>query len=58
MLIFIDTMQTHNKNINDRQQSWLDAQKAARPLYWRVCQAWHLTSRVKVLIPGIRRAEG
>jgi hypothetical protein len=22
-------------NINDRQQSWLDAQKAARPLYWR-----------------------
>jgi hypothetical protein len=24
----------------------------------RVCQAWHLTSRVKVLIPGIRRAEG
>jgi hypothetical protein len=24
-----------NKNINDRQQSWLDAQKAARPLYWR-----------------------
>jgi hypothetical protein len=35
MLIFTDTMQTHNKNINDRQQSWLDAQKAARPLYWR-----------------------
>ena len=32
MLIFTDTMQTHNKNINDRQQSWLDAQKAARPL--------------------------
>jgi hypothetical protein len=28
-------MKTHNKNINDRQQSWLDAQKAARPLYWR-----------------------
>jgi len=28
-------MQTHNKNINDRQQSWLDAQKAALPLYWR-----------------------
>jgi hypothetical protein len=27
--------QTFNKNINDRQQSWLDAQKAARPLYWR-----------------------
>jgi len=26
---------THNKNINARQQSWLDAQKAARPLYWR-----------------------
>ena len=24
----------------------------------RVCQAWHLTSQVKVLIPGIRRAEG
>jgi hypothetical protein len=24
-----------NKNINDRQPSWLDAQKAARPLYWR-----------------------
>jgi len=26
---------THNKNINDRQQGWLDAQKAARPLCWR-----------------------
>jgi len=24
----------------------------------RVCRAWHLTSQVKVLIPGIRRAEG
>jgi hypothetical protein len=24
-----------NKNINARQQSWLDAQKAARPLCWR-----------------------
>jgi len=24
----------------------------------RVCQAWHLTSQVQVLIPGIRRAEG
>jgi hypothetical protein len=28
-------IENHNKNINDRQQSWLDAQKAARPLYWR-----------------------
>jgi hypothetical protein len=28
-------IESHNKNINDRQQSWLDAQKAARPLYWR-----------------------
>jgi hypothetical protein len=24
----------------------------------RVCRAWHLTSEVKVLVPGIRRAEG
>ncbi|MCF6325331.1 MAG: very short patch repair endonuclease [Gammaproteobacteria bacterium] len=24
----------------------------------RVCRAWHLTSQMKVLIPGIRRAEG
>ena len=27
-------------------------------LAWRVCQAWHLTREVKVLLPGIRRAEG
>jgi len=27
-----------NKNINDRQQSWLDAQKAARPLCKRYIQ--------------------
>lgn len=25
---------------------------------WRVCRAWHLTSEVQVLVPGIRRAEG
>jgi len=24
----------------------------------RVCQAWHVTSEVKVLTPGNRRAEG
>ncbi len=24
----------------------------------RVCRAWHLTSQMKVLIPGNRRAEG
>jgi hypothetical protein len=30
---------SHNKNINDRQQSWLDAQKAARPLYWHYTNA-------------------
>ena len=24
----------------------------------RVCRAWHLTSEVEVLVPGIRRAEG
>jgi hypothetical protein len=24
----------------------------------RVCRAWHQTSQVKVLIPGIREAEG
>jgi len=24
----------------------------------RVCRAWHLTSEVQVLVPGIRRAEG
>ena len=24
----------------------------------RVCRAWHESSRVKVLAPGIRRAEG
>ena len=30
----------------------------ARPLTKRVCRAWHLTSEVQVLVPGIRRAEG
>ena len=30
----------------------------ARRLAWRVCRAWHLTSEVQVLVPGIRRAEG
>lgn len=29
-----------------------------RRLAWRVCRAWHLTSEVQVLVPGIRRAEG
>lgn len=29
-----------------------------RPLARRVCRAWHQTSQVKVLIPGIREAEG
>jgi len=24
----------------------------------RVCRAWHSTSQVKVLIPGVRKAEG
>lgn len=31
----VDKKLKPNKNINDRQQSWLDAQKAARPLCWR-----------------------
>ncbi|PPK49808.1 hypothetical protein BY454_1588 [Marinobacter persicus] len=26
--------------------------------YWRVCRAWHRTREVKVLLPGVRRAEG
>jgi hypothetical protein len=34
-LLFCRVAASFNKNINDRQQSWLDAQKAARPLYWR-----------------------
>jgi len=25
---------------------------------WRVCRAWHRTREVKVLLPGVRRAEG
>ena len=25
---------------------------------WRVCQAWHRTSEVSVLVPGMRGAEG
>ena len=25
---------------------------------WRVCRAWHSTSQVQVLIPGVRKAEG
>ena len=28
------------------------------PELGRVCRAWHLTSEVQVLVPGIRRAEG
>jgi hypothetical protein len=28
------------------------------PYAGRVCRAWHLTREVKVLLPGIRRAEG
>jgi hypothetical protein len=24
----------------------------------RVCRAWHRTGEVKVLLPGVRRAEG
>ena len=33
------------------------------PLSWRrlaqrVCRAWHRTREVKVLLPGVRRAEG
>jgi len=35
----------------------LDAAKLRRNV-GRVCQAWHLTSEVQVLVPGIRRAEG
>ena len=35
MVFSIRAVKSHNKNINDRQQSWLDAQTAARPLYWR-----------------------
>ena len=36
---------------------WEEGHREVSP-YPDVCRAWHLTSRVKVLIPGIRRAEG
>ncbi len=35
-----------------------DAQKTRAVYPYRVCRAWHLTREVKVLLPGIRRAEG
>jgi hypothetical protein len=31
---------------------------AAAPHVKRVCRAWHRTSEVKVLVPGVREAEG
>jgi len=37
---------------------WVNRTLRAARLPKRVCRAWHLTSRVKVPIPGIRRAEG
>jgi hypothetical protein len=44
-------------------KAWLSpsagtAQNTRRPNTWRVCRAWHLTKEVKVLLPGISRAEG
>jgi len=32
--------------------------KAAAPYAEGVCQAWHRASKVKVLTPGVREAEG
>ncbi len=38
---------------------WTLRDKAAQAgEFKRVCRAWHESSRVKVLTPGIRRAEG
>ncbi len=31
---------------------------SGRRLFQRVCRAWHRTREVKVLLPGVRRAEG
>jgi|GEM_PF-4513848 len=42
----------HNKSAQS------DACFAGAAGFKRVCRAWHLTSQMKVLIPGIRRAEG
>ncbi len=39
-------------------QQVLQMGRLRRPLSRRVCRAWHLTREVKVLLPGIRRAEG
>lgn len=36
----------------------LDNSFAVAAVLGRVCRAWHLTSEVQVLVPGIRRAEG
>jgi len=49
---------TSNKRVKFAPCGRRDRQKAAAPYPKRVCRAWHLTSQVKVLIPGIRRAEG
>jgi len=50
---------THNKSFEcAREERGQDAQKARASQFSRVCRAWHLTSQMKVLIPGIRRAEG
>ena len=52
--------ETYNKSIKfASKRRWLGRGKIRRATYFkRVCRAWPLTSRVKILIPGIRRAEG
>jgi len=53
-----NAIKTHNKRVKIAPFGRWDAQKA-RALYpSRVCRAWHKTREVKVLLPGIRRAEG
>jgi hypothetical protein len=44
-------------NTGDRADE--TANSAVSPLIARaVCQAWHRTEEVRVLLPGVRRAEG
>ena len=52
----MNVSKTHNKM---RQlANKLAGLRFTRRCAWRVCRAWHLTSEVQVLVPGIRRAEG
>src|SRR5690554_1597943 len=51
------SMQSSNPTLKFAPFGRWDA-PSARPLATRVCRAWHLTSEVQVLVPGIRRAEG